>query len=268
MNQSPSQGQFPSLGLFREDITLGALFLIPRVAGATLEIYQSIHLRLFQDMPRNSIHMDLCIPEKPSIDNFNPKARIPCGISVDDVFHAMVDFTDFLQTANTALALKNMERLEDMLMPANFSSMVGEFITSNLPKHCSTVAKNTYHNGHPDLLPAGKYPKDAAQNVGSDGIEVKASRYLKGWQGHNQEDAWLMVFVFDSGRPSDRANGKQKDCFRFLAVYGGSLEMSDWKFDGRKESSRRTITATVLASGYKKMTDNWIYKVPRLSVKP
>ena len=152
-------------------------------------------------------------------------------------------------------------------MPANFSSMVGEFITSNLPKHCPEIAKNAYHNGHPDLLPAGKYPKNAAQHAGSDGIEVKASRYLKGWQGHNEEDAWLMVFVFESGRPSDAAKGKKMACFRFLAVYGALLKKADWKFDGRGIASRRTITATVLPSGFEKMTANWIYKAPESEVK-
>jgi hypothetical protein len=206
-------------------------------------------------------------PERPILENFNADARIPYRVSVEHVFRDMVDFTDFLETANTALALKKMERLEDMLMPANFSSMVGEFITGNLPKHCPFIAKNTYHNGHPDLLPSGKYPKDAAQHAGSDGIEVKASRYLKGWQGHNQEDAWLMVFVFESGRPSDAAKGKKMACFRFLAAYGEMLHKEDWKFDGRGATSRRTITATVLPSGYQRMTENWIYRAPGLAIK-
>jgi hypothetical protein len=213
-------------------------------------------------MREGQFDLTFCKPERPILANFNAGARIPLGVSIEHVFHAMVDFTDFLETANTALAVKKMERLEDMLMSANFSSMVGEFITSNLPKHCPRVAKNTYHNGHPDILPAGKYPKDAAQHAGSDGIEVKASRYLRGWQGHNQEDAWLMVFVFESGRPSDGGKGKKMGCFRFLAVYGDMLQKEDWKFDGRSATSRRTITATVLPSGYEKMTKNWIYRAP------
>ncbi len=68
-----------------------------------------------------------------------------------------------------------------MLMPANFSSIVGEFMNSGIPKHCPTLVKNQYHNGHPDLLPAGMFPDDAAQHAG-EGIEVKGSRYLRGWQ--------------------------------------------------------------------------------------
>lgn len=218
-------------------------------------------------MREGRFDLTFCKPEQPDLENFNPHAKIPYGVSSTDVFHAMLDFTDFLETANTALALKKMERMEDLLMPANFSSMVGEFITSNLPKHCPSVAKNTYHNGHPDLLPACKYPRNAAQHAGADGIEVKASRYLKGWQGHNPEDAWLMVFIFESGRPSDAAKGAKKACFRFLAVYGDLLEKADWKFDGRGLTSRRTITATVLSSGYEKMTKNWIYRAPELAIK-
>ena len=218
-------------------------------------------------MREGQFDLAFCKPERPQLKDFNTAAKIPCGVSVKDVFHAMLDFTDFLETANTALTLKKIERLEDMLMPANFSSMVGEFVTSSIPKHCSAVVKNAYHNGHPDILPAGKYPRNATQHAGSDGIEVKASRYLKGWQGHNQEDAWLMVFVFESGRPSDAANGKKMASFRFLAVYGDLLEKADWKFDGRGLASRRTITATVLSSGYEKMTKNWIYRAPGLAIE-
>ena len=209
-----------------------------------------------------------CVPEQPSPENFNANARIPFGVSVENIFHAMVDFTEFLRTVDTELVRKDMARLEDMLMPANFSSMVGEFVTSSLPKHCPTVAKNTYHNGHPDLLPAGKYPGNAAQHVGSDGIEVKASRKRKGWQGHNPEGVWLMVFVFQGGRPSDAHTAREKVRFRFLAVYGAMLEKSDWQFAGRSRTSRRTITASVLPSGFEKMAENWICKAPESVIKP
>jgi hypothetical protein len=219
-------------------------------------------------MRKRQSDLTYCVPEPPSPDNLNLGADIPFGVSVEHIFQAMVEFTDFLRTVDTELVRKDMARLEDMLMPANFSSMVGEFITSNLPKHCSTIAKNTYRNGHPDLLPAGKYQGNSAQHVGSDGIEVKASRYRKGWQGHNPEDVWLMVFVFEGGRPSDAGTAKGKVRFRFLAVYGALLEMADWQFAGRSQTSRRTITATVLPSGFEKMAKNWIYKAPESAAKP
>ena len=138
-------------------------------------------------------------------------------------------------------------------------------MTATIPKYCSGVVKNTYHNGHPDLLPTGRYTKDACQHAGADGIEVKASRYLKSWQGHNAEDVWLMVFMFQAGRPTDVARGIGPIKFRFLEVLGALLSKEDWKFAGRSESSRRTITASGTHSGYDKMRQNWIYRAPNLS---
>ncbi len=244
------------------------LSLIPQRAAGILGRYISLVFLRDEKMGTGQPDLTICIPERPCLDDFNATANIPFGVSVEQVFQAMVDFTDFLQTVDTELVRKRMSRLEDMLMPANFSSMVGEFITSNLPKHCPSIAKNSYHNGHPDLLPAGKYPGNSAQHVGADGIEVKASRYKKGWQGHNPEDVWLMVFVFEGGRPSDAQNAKGMTRFRFLAVYGALLEKTDWQFAGRSQTSRRTITATVLPSGFEKMAENWIYKAPNSEVKP
>ena len=43
-------------------------------------------------------------------------------------------------------------------------------------------------------------------------------------------------------------------------MVGAQLEESDWKFAGRNETSRRTITAAVMPSGYAKMLANWIYR--------
>lgn len=110
----------------------------------------------------------------------------------------MTEFVQFLGFVNVQLATKGIQRFETMLMPASFSSLVGEFVVGSIPKHCAGLAKNQYHNGHPDLVPRGIYPGDAVQH-GDKGIEVKGSRYLKRWQGHNPEDTWLMVVVFVAG---------------------------------------------------------------------
>ena len=216
-------------------------------------------------MARLSVDLAHCVPEIPSIDWFNPNAKVPCGVTVDHIRSAMVEFTEFLGFIDTQLVTKGMARFEDMLMPANFSSIVGEFMTASIPKFCSTVAKNAYHNGHPDLVPAGKYPNNSAQHAGADGIEVKSSRYLKGWQGHNPEDSWLMVFVFEGGRPTDKAKGISAKPFRFLMVCGALLDKSDRRYAGRSATSRRTITASVTKTGYTKMMANWIYRAPGLS---
>lgn len=196
-----------------------------------------------------------CQPLPIDQSKFNPVAQLPYGLQVDHIQSAMQDFLDFLGFVNQQLYTKHIQRLESMLMPANFSSIVGEFMSSTIPKHCTSMVKNTFHNGHPDLIPKGLFTGDAAQHE-AEGIEIKASRYLRGWQGHNPEDVWLMVFVFDSNRPKDTTPRP----FRFLTVAGAQLSKSDWLFSGRSATSRRTITASVTESGYIKMMNNWIYR--------
>src|SRR5580698_8020300 len=107
------------------------------------------------------------------------KLSIPFGVQTEHIYKAMRDFTGFLEFVDSQLLSRDMSRFEEMLMPANFSSMVGEFMTATIPKYCRGVVKNAYHNGHPDLLPAGRYSRDSSQHAGADGIEVKASRYLR-----------------------------------------------------------------------------------------
>ena len=205
-----------------------------------------------------------CVADKVALDHFNPRAKLPYGLRVEHVAAAMNEFIDFISYIGLQLRAKNLSRLESMLMPANLSSMVGEFVGAAIPRHCATIVRNQYHNGHPDLIPSGMFPRDSVQHADK-GVEIKASRYLKGWQGHNAEDAFLMVFCFDSSRPVDRSKEIAPKPFRFLKVAAAKLEKADWTFAGRSETSRRTITAAVNGSGYEKMMKNWIYKAPDLA---
>jgi len=171
----------------------------------------------------------------------------------------MVDFIDFLGFVNQQLRSKEIPRLESFLMPANFSSMVGEFMNMTIPKYCTSLAKNGYHNGHPDLIPSDMFPDNAVQYA-TQGIEIKGSRHKSGWQGHNPESVWLMVFYFDSNTTNDTRKGIGPKPFRFKAVYAARLEMEDWNFSGRSATSRRTITASVNQSGAAKMKANWVFE--------
>jgi hypothetical protein len=194
-------------------------------------------------------------PEAVELESFNPESSLPYGLTTDHIRAPMHDFVEFLGFINQQMYTRDIERLEAMLMPANFSSIVGEFMNTSIPKHCPTLVKNQYHNGHPDLLPAGMFSDNAAQHAG-EGIEVTGSRNLHGWQSHNPEDTWLMVFVFDSNRPVDAAKGIDPKPFRFVRVAGARLKEADWTFSGRTGTSRRTITASVNPTGYDKMMAN------------
>lgn len=209
-------------------------------------------------MSRAYTEKEACSPVPPDWGKINPNVELPWGVEAQHVFKAMCEFTDFLKLINQSIHEREMPRLESFIMQANFSSMVGEFMSANIPKYCNSVVKNRYHNGHPDMIPAGVFPKDSVQHDHR-GIEVKGSRYLKGWQGHNAERTFLMVFVFDSNRPPDESEGIGPKPFRFRKVLCAHLEVEDWKFAGRSATSRRTITASVTPKGAEKMYANWIY---------
>ncbi|HEX4128474.1 MAG TPA: hypothetical protein VHZ24_00425 [Pirellulales bacterium] len=174
----------------------------------------------------------------------------------------MEEFIDFLGFINAQLHTKKIERLESFLMPANFSSMVGEFMAAAIPKHCKTIMRNKYHNGHPDMVPTGHYPGDSILH-GPEGIEIKGSRHTSGWQGHNVEEVWLMVFVFDSNTSRDAGRSIAPKPFRFIKVAGAKILKDDWQFSGRSATSRRTITASVKRTGFDKMEANWIYRASK-----
>lgn len=200
----------------------------------------------------------------------NPNCEIPYGLGSHQIYKSMYDYVEFLTFMNKQLIFKGIPRLETFLMPASFSSMVGEFMNVRIPLHCDAIVKNRYHNGHPDLVPTNHFPNNAVLHD-TVGIEVKASRNRQGWQGHNPENVWLMIFIFDANSANDEAFAVREGVapvarpFRFVEVLGAQLEESDWQFSGRSETSRRTITATVKRSGYDKMAANWIYRDPKVT---
>lgn len=200
-----------------------------------------------------------CSPKPVVASYFNPKCVLPYGLTTHDVRQAMEEFIELLGFINTRLHEKQAPRLETLVMPATFSSIVSEFMCIAIPRYCPTLVRNRFHNGHPDLLPKGRFPHDAVQYT-TEGIEIKASQHASGWQGHNPESVWLMVFHFESNTANDIKKGAPAKPFRFVGVYAAHLDKSDWTFSGRSGTSRRTITASVSSSGVQKMRDNWVYQ--------
>ena len=112
-------------------------------------------------------------------------------------------FWTFWVLSTSSLYSKGIPHLECLLMPATFSSLVGEYIVYRIPFYCTQLVKNQHHNGHPDLIPTGIFPQNAVLHR-NEGIEVKVSRYSSGWQGHNPESVWLLVFQIDCNSPNEK----------------------------------------------------------------
>lgn len=196
--------------------------------------------------------------------NLHPKGfdltmDLPHGLRVTEVRAALEDVYDFLYNVNSFLTEKGWDRLEETLMAATFSGVISEMVVQSMSKQSKSLINNQWHNGRPDLVPRGHYQGDAVLQ-GSEGIEVKASRYASGWQGHNIESGWILIFQYEIDLETEPVQDRQPT--RFVKVLIAQLDETDWSFSGRSETSRRTITASILRSGREKLLAKPLYLDP------
>lgn len=171
----------------------------------------------------------------------------------------MEAFYDFIHASNSYMTSRGWNRLEETLFAATFSGVVSELVVESVSLQSATLIANKYHNGRPDLLPRGLYENDSVLR-GAEGIEVKASRNASGWQGHNVESGWIMVFQYEVDTQTQPV--EQRTPTRFVRVLCAQLTENDWSFSGRSANSRRTITASVLRPGYEKLVARPVYQDP------
>ena len=93
----------------------------------------------------------------PDPTSFNPLVELPFGLRIGDFNLAMQDIYDFLFDVNTHLVDKGLQRLDEMLRPANLSGMLSDMLTASMARHSRSLVVNAHHNGHPDLLVRGQY---------------------------------------------------------------------------------------------------------------
>ncbi len=121
----------------------------------------------------------------------------------------------------------------------------------------SDIVANLKVGGHPDLLPKGHYSSNLILK-GDERIELKSSIQKGGWQGHNPEDCWLIVFRYIVGKQDD----DRVVPLTFVEILCAKLTKKDWSFSGRKGASRRTPTASITTSGVEKLRSNFVYRLP------
>lgn len=191
----------------------------------------------------------------------NRRAALPYGLRVDDVEKAVVETYRLLHGLNDYLVKAGFYSLEELLLGNSLSGIISEFLVKNMARASMTLEANLKVGGHPDLLPKGHYSSNLVLK-GDEGIEVKSSIQKGGWQGHNPEDCWLMIFRYAVGEQEDRV----KLPLTFTEILCAKVERSDWSFSGRKGLSRRTPTASITASGVEKLRRNFLYRLPGVGV--
>jgi hypothetical protein len=202
--------------------------------------------------------------ERPSADlaDADPSIVLPYGLTHTAVVRAVNDIYHYLHAINRASIDHGYERLDDFMQKAAFSGLLSDLAVRSMAHETEVegaspgLRANLYHNGRPDLVPRGAYPGDAILH-GDEGIEVKASRALSGWQGHNIEAGYLMVVQFKPDLETQPVYDREPTTItRVMVAY---LEEEDWSFSGRSEGSRRTATASVKPSGYAKLVAGAVY---------
>lgn len=191
----------------------------------------------------------------------NRRALLPYGLRVDEVETAVAETYRLLHGLNDYLVGAGFHPLEELLLGNSLSGIVSEFLVKNIARASTALEANLKVGGHPDLLPKGHYSSNLVLK-GDEGIEVKSSIQRGGWQGHNPEDCWLMVFRYTVGEQEDGT----KLPLTFIEILCARVEQSDWAFSGRKGSSRRTPTASITASGVDKLRRNFLYRLPGVGV--
>lgn len=196
---------------------------------------------------------------------WNEQVRLPYDLRASEIKAAFDDIYDFLYNINRFLVERGWDRLEETLSAATFSGVMSELVVEGISKRSATVVKNQYHNGRPDLVPRGLYERDGILR-GDDGIEVKASRWSNGWQGHNVEDGWIMICQYFIDRDVQPIENRSPT--RIDRVLCAQLIADDWSFSGRGETSRRTPTASIKRSGVTKLEANAVYLDPTYAPRP
>ena len=199
------------------------------------------------------------MPERarPEPTAFNDSAELPYQLRSADFALALQDLFDFLFDVDSLLQSRDLPRLEDVVRPAVFSGILSDMLSASLARHSRVLTLNHFHNGHPDLVPKGRYPDDRTA-AGHEGVEVKATKGTGAVDAHGAREGWLCVFryVVDSEtQPAvDRAPTRIRE------VLLARLELGDFRRNERGELGTRTASAN--AVGLQKLRSNWVYREP------
>ena len=189
------------------------------------------------------------------LSKFNPNLEYPYELRQIDFQGAVQDVYDFFHDVNTHLRSKGLQRLDDMLRPANMSGIITDMLTASMGKHARVLVPNMYHNGHPDLVVAGVYPNNSVK-AGEEGVEIKSTRKKGGAvDTHGARIQTMCVFVYEVDNESEPVEARRP--MRFSEVYLGYVELEDFRKNPRSELGTRT--ATLHADGIAKLRRSWVY---------
>lgn len=191
----------------------------------------------------------------------NSSVDLPYGLTVDEVAEGVSETYRLFDGLNRYLVSQGFKPLEELLLGNSLSGIISELLVKNISRSSKAVEANLKVGGYPDLLPRGHYESNQISK-GDEGIEIKCSVQKGGWQGHNPEDCYIIIFRYIIGNQEDAKILP----LTFIEILCARLQKADWSFSGRKEGSRRTPTASITITGIEKLRANCIYRIPGVGV--
>ena len=185
---------------------------------------------------------------------------LPFGLAPRVFLRMVQDVHDVIHRLNTALFEANHAPLEDLLDPAGFSGMISRTVASRLAAaSLDVLVVNTFHNGYPDLVRKGVYPKNAIQH--GSGLEVKASRSAGNWQAHGKRSGWFVWVQLAIDEREDVATFDREPT-HVEAVMVADLAEEDWSWQPAAAGSIRSGTASVKPTGRAKLRAGAVWVAP------
>jgi hypothetical protein len=200
-------------------------------------------------------------PTRLEEEYLNHSATLPYGLTVSEIVNAVAETYRLFGGLNDYLERAGFRPMEELLLGNSLSGIISELLVKNIARSSKSMIANLKVGGHPDLLPKNCYSTNLVLK-GKEGIEVKTSIQKGGWQGHNPEDCWLMVFRYAIGK----TKSGEIVPLTFLEILCAKLTKQDWSFSGRKGASRRTPTASITSAGVEKLRSNFLYRLPNVGV--
>ena len=189
-------------------------------------------------------------------DGFNADLELPYALRPDVFAIAMEDIYELLFNLNTGLVERGLLPFENSVRGAVYSGMLSDLLTEALASHANGLVKNLSNNGHPDLLPAGRYPGDAIPSA-EEGVEIKVTKNKSGAVDmHSDRPAYYCVFHYQADYETEPVVDREPT--RFANVWLARLDAADFRKNDR--GPRGTRTATPHREGLEKMRKHWLYR--------
>jgi hypothetical protein len=189
-------------------------------------------------------------------DGFNKELDLPYALRLDVFAIAMDDIYELLHNINTGLVDRGLLPFENSVRGAIYTGVLSDLLTEAIANHAVGLVKNTHNNGHPDLLPAGRYADNGAQ-AAEDGVEIKVTKKAGGAVDmHSARPAWYCVFRYVADYTTEPVLDREPT--RFTDVWLARLDEKDFRKNAR--GPRGTRTATPHREGVQRLRTNWLYR--------